>query len=63
VCSSDLSGNLLYGGKKKTIAVFGVEDLVVVDTDDAILVTSRDRAGDIKTLISELKRRKRQDLL
>jgi len=57
------SGNLLYGGKKKTIAVFGVEDLVVIDADDAILVTSRHRAGDIKTLISELKRRKRQDLL
>lgn len=57
------SGNLAYGNEKKTIALFGVDDLVIVDTDDALLVTRRDRADDIKTLISELKSREREDLL
>ena len=57
------SGNLVYGGDKRTIAVFGVDDLVIVDTDDALLVTRRDRAADIKTLIAELKDRGREDLL
>jgi len=57
------SGNLVYGNDKRTIAVFGVDDLVIVDTDDALLVTRRDRAADIKTLIAELKDRGREDLL
>ncbi len=57
------SGNLVYGNGKKVIALFGVDDLVVVDTDDALLVTSRERAADIKKLISELKDRGREDLL
>lgn len=57
------SGNLMYGSGKRTIAAFGVDDLVIVDTDDAILVTSRERAGEIKTLITELKNRGREDLL
>ncbi|NTW75657.1 MAG: mannose-1-phosphate guanylyltransferase [Candidatus Moranbacteria bacterium] len=60
----DGSGNLVYSkGGKKVIALFGVDDLVVVDTDDALLVTSRERAADIKKLISELKDRGREDLL
>jgi mannose-1-phosphate guanylyltransferase len=57
------SGNLVYGNGKKVITMFGVDDLVVVDTDDALLVTRRDRAADIKTLIAELKDRGREDLL
>lgn len=54
--------NLVYGGKR-VITLFGVDDLVVIDTDDALLVTRRDRAADIKTLIAELKDRGREDLL
>jgi len=56
-------GNLVYGNDKRTIAVFGVEDLVIVDTDDALLVTRRDRAADIKTLIAELKEQGHENLL
>lgn len=57
------TGNLVYGNDKRTIALFGVDDLVIVDTDDALLVTSRERAADIKKLISELKDRGHEDLL
>ncbi|NTW14879.1 MAG: hypothetical protein HGA38_00745 [Candidatus Moranbacteria bacterium] len=57
------SGNLIYGNDTRTVTVFGVDDLVVVDTDDTVLVTSRERAGDIKSLIEELKRKGRDDLL
>lgn len=57
------SGNLVYGNGKRTVAVFGVDDLVVVDTDDALLVTSRERSADIKNLIAELKKQGREDLL
>ena len=36
-------------------AVVGVEDIVVVVTDDAVLVTSRSRAQDVKIIVDRLK--------
>lgn len=56
-------GNLIYGTKKRTITTFGTKDLVIVDTDDALLVADRRRSGDMKKLIDELKRNGHQDLL
>ena len=41
-------------------AVVGVEDIVVVTTPDAVLVTSRDRAEDVKGLVEQLKAQIRQ---
>lgn len=40
---------------KALIALLGVEDLVVVATEDAVLVTHRNRASDLKQLIERLK--------
>lgn len=57
------SGNLIYGSNSRVVTAFGVDDLVIVDTDDAVLVTSRERAGDIKKLIEELKKDGREELL
>lgn len=57
------SGNLIYGSKKRVVALFGVEDLVVVDTDDVLLVTRRDRASDIKKLIKKLEENNQEELL
>lgn len=48
---------------KKTIALVGVNDLVVVETDDAVLVIPRDRAQDVRLVVEELKKRGRADLL
>src|SRR5579862_3950804 len=44
------------------LAVLGVEDLVVVATADAVLVTRRDRAQDIKQLVARLERDGRSEL-
>lgn len=41
--------------RKKLIAAIGVRDLVVVDTDDVLLIMPRDRAQEVKTLLDELK--------
>jgi mannose-1-phosphate guanylyltransferase len=35
--------------------VVGVEDLIVVETDDAVLVASRSRAQDVKLIVDSLK--------
>ena len=41
----------------------GVEDTVIVVTDDAVMVAARDRVSEIKTLVEELKRRGRDEPL
>jgi mannose-1-phosphate guanylyltransferase len=41
----------------KLVAAVGVSDLIVVDTDDVLLVMPRSRAQDVKKLLDELKER------
>lgn len=50
-----------HGGR--LVALLGVEDLVVVDTPDALLVTTRARAQDVKGVVDHLRRIGRDDLL
>ena len=47
--------NCVIQGSKKLIATVGVEDLIVVDTEDATLICSKDHAGEIKKVIENLK--------
>ncbi len=47
----------------RTVAMIGVEGLVIVDAGDALLVCRRDRVQDIKRIVAELKRRGRDDLV
>jgi mannose-1-phosphate guanylyltransferase len=51
------------GSMKKAIALVGVNDLVVVETDDAILVIPRDRAQDVRLVVDALKQGKKTSLL
>lgn len=58
------SKNLLVHGDKRLIATIGVKNLVIIDTDDALLVARRDKvSGDIKKLIEKMKEEGRHDLL
>jgi mannose-1-phosphate guanylyltransferase len=45
------------GKPKRVYALVGVSDLVVVETDDAVLVMSRERSQDVKAVVTELKKR------
>jgi mannose-1-phosphate guanylyltransferase len=47
----------------KTVALIGVEGLVVVDTPDALLITTKERSEDVKAIVDRLKRDEREDLL
>lgn len=47
----------------RLLAVAGVEDLVVVETADAVLVTTRNQAQQVKTVVDALKLQKRQEPL
>jgi mannose-1-phosphate guanylyltransferase / mannose-6-phosphate isomerase len=44
------------------LAAFGIEDLIVVSTADAVLVAPKNRAQDLKKLIDRLKTEKRGEL-
>ncbi|GAB2983352.1 mannose-1-phosphate guanylyltransferase [Nocardioides montaniterrae] len=49
-------------GSGRLVAVVGLDDIVVVDTPDALLVTTRDRAQDVKAIVAALKENGRADL-
>lgn len=47
--------NCVIQGENKLIATIGLEDMIVVDTEDATLICSKDHAGDIKKVLENLK--------
>jgi len=54
VLAKDTTG-VVIPGAGRTVAVLGLDDIVVVDTPDALLVTTRARAQDVKALVDQLK--------
>jgi len=62
VVSSDSHNNLVYADGR-AVALVGVEDLVVVETADAVFVCPRDRAQDVKMIVSRLQAEGRVELL
>jgi len=49
------SDNVIVGGKR-LIATVGVQGMVIVETDDAVLVCAKECAQDVKTLVDELEK-------
>ncbi|MBN1826264.1 MAG: mannose-1-phosphate guanylyltransferase [Candidatus Eisenbacteria bacterium] len=73
---ADAEGNAAVGGhlgidsrrcvvysSGRLIATVGVDDLIVVETDGAVLVCPRDRAQDVRLVVERLRREGRRDLL
>jgi mannose-1-phosphate guanylyltransferase len=58
----DARGNYV-SAPGKAVALLGVSDLVVVETEDAILITTRERSQDVGKIVAELKARGRNDLI
>lgn len=48
---------------KRLISAVGLEDLIIVDTDDAVLVCSKNNTQDVKKVIEELKKQGRTELV
>jgi mannose-1-phosphate guanylyltransferase/mannose-6-phosphate isomerase len=45
----------------KLIAALGVEDCIIVDTDDVVLVATKDKVQDVKKLVEQVKAKDRQE--
>ena len=57
ISALDARGNIAYSSRPGSrIALLGVEDLIVVQTEDALLVARRDQADAIKNLAPLLPR-------
>ncbi|ACT48687.1 mannose-1-phosphate guanylyltransferase/mannose-6-phosphate isomerase [Methylotenera mobilis] len=74
VQSQDEAGNALRGdvyvddvkrslvrAEGRIVAAIGVEDLVIIETSDAVLVAHKDRAQDVKKIVDHLKRNGRSE--
>ena len=57
------SKNCLVDAQDKTVAMIGVSDLIVVDTGDALLICSQEKAQNVKDVVDLLKRKKANHLL
>ncbi|MDY0980248.1 mannose-1-phosphate guanylyltransferase/mannose-6-phosphate isomerase [Stenotrophomonas sp. CFBP8994] len=54
VIALDCSNSYAYGNR--LIAMVGLEDVVVVETDDAVFVGHKDRVQDVKEIVGRIKR-------
>jgi len=65
---ADNEGNVLIGnhleidtkdtlvfGSKRLVATMGVRDLIIIDTDDAVMICAKNREQDVKAIVTKLK--------
>ncbi len=55
--------NNFVDARGKVIALLGIDDLIIVDTSDALLVARRDRAQEVGDIVKALEKANRHDLL
>ncbi|GAW95546.1 MULTISPECIES: mannose-1-phosphate guanylyltransferase/mannose-6-phosphate isomerase [Colwellia] len=74
VCPKDDDNNVLKGdviaqtttnsyihSQNKLIATIGVDNLVIIDTPDAILVANKDKVQEVKKIVEQLKKEQRSE--
>ncbi|MEW6093805.1 MAG: mannose-1-phosphate guanylyltransferase, partial [Chloroflexota bacterium] len=59
----DTHDTLVYSSEKKLIVTIGVDDLIVIDSGDALLVCHRDQAQQVRQVIERLKQENKRDYL
>lgn len=59
----DSKDNFVYKKDKKYVALIGVENLVVVDTGDALLVMKKESSGRVGEVVDTLKSEERKELV
>jgi len=54
IISIDTKNCLVYGPKDKLVATIGLNDLVIILTEDALLVSQKENAGEVKKVVEEI---------
>lgn len=52
------SGNLIYSYSGKLIATAGLKDMIVIDTEDCLLICPKSQAQDVKKIVEQLEKKK-----
>jgi mannose-1-phosphate guanylyltransferase len=58
----DTSNTLIYS-PTKLVATIGLQDIIIVETPDALLVCTQDRCQDVRSIVQILRDQEKQDLL
>lgn len=58
----ETSNSIVYSSGK-LVATVGIDNLILVETPDAIMVCPKDKAQDVKKIVDKLKEQKKEDLL
>jgi mannose-1-phosphate guanylyltransferase len=56
VVAQQAPGGIVVPGSGRLIACLGVDDLVIVDVPDALMVTTRARAQEVKSLVASCRK-------
>ena len=60
VLSADSSDNYVHA-RERLVSLVGVDNLVIVDTADAVLVAKKDKVQEVKTIVAEIKKLERSE--
>lgn len=68
VCAGDtllrsVSDSYIRAEDDRLIAAIGLEDIIVVSTDDAVMISPKNRAGEVKNLVDSLKSADRSEAI
>lgn len=61
--SFETHNSLVYSEQEKLVVTIGVDDLIVVDSDDALLICHREQAQQVRRVIERLKKQKKGEYL
>ncbi|MCD9511862.1 mannose-1-phosphate guanylyltransferase/mannose-6-phosphate isomerase [Photobacterium phosphoreum] len=59
----DSTSNSYIHSQNKLIATIGIDDLIIVETKDAVLVAHKDKVQNVKKIVDELKKNHRSEYL
>lgn len=61
VLAEDVTGSYIHAGDR-LVAAIGLSNQIIVETKDALLVASKDRTQEVKTIVKRLKLEKREEV-
>lgn len=58
----ETTGSLIYGAEK-IVTTIGLENLIIIDTPDALLVATKDRSEEVKKIVEQLQSEGKHEIL
>jgi mannose-1-phosphate guanylyltransferase len=61
--AQETHNTLIYGGSDRLIVTIGVDDMVIIDTGDALLICKTDQSQRVKEVVEHLKKHRQENFL